>query len=356
MKKFDKMMKQLSREINVPESYNKKVDKVLHSVMEKEEKDGKRKMDKWVFRLAACLIGVICLLSVSAFDVHADIFSFFKQTIMDFLGRNVQDDIGEMGVESNEIYVAGKPDLMLELQETVIDSHSIYLLVRITAPSDIEFSEKISFDYFCFCKGQNYNNSQLLSGTKSCELLEVSEERTNIATYVVSMVFDEELEEGSEVTACFKDLELEPYSDKPQMLVEGMWSVTFPLERTVTDSITIQGTSDMTFSYHDTTAVLKEMELTPLGMVVLSDISEFPEDELGTSDTTIAIRLKMIDGSEQTIVSHNPKEEGYVQGGSSSFSEENGRTYQKDTLEFTNMVNISKISGVYIEDLYVSVK
>lgn len=356
MTKFDKRMKELSREIEIPASYDEKVDEILRSIAQKEEKPKKNTAGKWVFRVAVCLIGIVCLFSVNAMSVEADIFSFFKQTIMDFLSKDTEIDVQEIGVDSNAVYVEGKPDLMMELQETVIDSHSIYLLVRITAPANVAFAENVSFDYFCFCKGENYNSSQLLSGSRSCELLEASEEKPNTATYVVSLVFDEELEEGSQVTACFKDLEIDPYSDHPQLLVEGMWSITFPMERTVTDNITIEGDEEMTFPYINTTASLEEIELTPFGIVIISDVSNFPYDELGISDTSIAVKLELIDGSEQIIVSHDPEEEGFVQGGSILFSEENGKAYQKDTLEFTNMIDISKVSGIYIEDLYIPVK
>ena len=50
---------------------------------------------------------------------------------MDFLGRgNSGEDITGMGVGSERLSVGSKQDLMMELQETVIDSHSIYVLVK----------------------------------------------------------------------------------------------------------------------------------------------------------------------------------------------------------------------------------
>ena len=357
MKKFDKKIKELSKNVEIPASYDEKLDQILQSIAEKEEKPKRKETGKWAFRAAVCLIAfIVCLLSVNAFSVKADIFYFFKQTIMDFLGNDTEEDVREMGVDSNHIYVESKPDLMIELQETVIDSHSIYLLVRITAPADIELAENISFDYFCFCKGENYNNSELLSGSRSCELLEVNEKKSNMATYVVSIVTDEELEEGGMVTACFKDLEADPYSDDPQLLVEGMWSITFPVERTVTENVRIEGKADMVFPFIDTTASLVEMELTPSGMEVLSDVSNFPYDELGISDTTINISLEMLDGSELVIQTRDPQQEGFIQGGSRSYDEKDGRSYQKDTIEFESMINIAKVSGIKIEDLYIPVK
>ncbi len=358
MSKFDRKIKKLSKNIEIPASYDEKVDKVLLDIMKKDEAILERKKrSRLVPRLAICFLCILCVASLYTIDAHADIFSFFKETILDFLGRgNSGEDIANLGVESEKQSVGSKPDLMMELQETVIDSHSIYLLVKITAPTNIRFEENILFDYFCFCKGSNYNVNQLIGGAISCELLEVHEDYSNMATYVVSLVFDETLEEGCEVTACFRDLTRDPYSPDPELLVGGVWSLTFYYNPTVTDHISLEGKPDMLFSYINTTAELKGIELSPFGILVRSDVSNFPSDELGISDTTIAIRLKMIDGSELTVVSHDPKERGYIQGGSISFMEEGDKTYQQDNLEFTNMINIGKVVGIYIEDLYVPIK
>lgn len=357
MKKIDKKIRNLFNKIEVPASYDEKVDKLLLDIMKKETVLEKRKISKPLLRLAVCLLCIFCVVSLYTLDAKANIFSVFKETIMDFLGRgNSEDDIEDLGVESEKQSVESKPDLMMELQESVIDSHSIYLLVKITAPPGIRFEENVLFDYFCFCKGTNYNVDQLLGGSTSCELLEVYEDRPNVATYVVSLVFDETLEEGCEVTVCFSDLTKDPYSSSPELLVEGVWSLTFYYYPTVTDRIEIEGTSDMIFPFIDTTAEVKGIELTPFGILVNADVSNFPSDELGVSDTNIAIRLKMLDGSELTVVSHDSEEQGYIQGGSISFTSEGDRTYEQVNLEFTNMINIGKVVGIYIEDLYVPVK
>lgn len=358
MNKFDEKIKKLSKNIEAPASYDEKVDKVLLDIMKKDEVILEKKRNgKLLPRLAVCLLCIFCAVSLYTLDVHADIFSFFRETIMDFLGRgSSEEDLTGMGVESERQAVGSKPDLMMELQESVIDSHSIYLLVKMTAPTNIRFEENILFDYFCFCKGTNYNVDQLIGGAISCELLEVNEDCPNMATYVVSLVFDEVLEEGCEVTVCFRDLTRDPYSSSPQLLVSGVWSLTFYYNPTVTDQIRLEGKPDMVFPYINTTAQLTGIELSPFGIQVRADVSNFPSDELRLSDTTIAIRLKMIDGSELTVVSHDPEERGYIQGGSVSFSSEGEKTYQQANLEFTNMINISKVMGVYIEDMYVPIK
>lgn len=358
MNKFDKKIKKLTKNIEAPASYDEKVDKVLLDVMKRDKTIlEKRKNSRLLPRLAICLICIFGIISLYTIDAHANIFAFFKETILDFLGRgNSEEDIANMGVESGKQIAESKPDLMIELQELVIDSHSFYLLVKMTASSGIRFEDNVLFDYFCFCKGPNYNVNELICGTISCELLEVHADRPNVATYVVSLVSDEELEEGCEVTVCFRDLTKDPYSSNPELLMEGIWSLTFYNYPTVTDHKEIEGTPDMIFPFINTTAEVKSIELTPLGLVVCADVSNIPSDELGISDTTIAIGLKMVDGSRLTIVSHDPEEEEYVHSGMNSFWEEEDKTYQQVTLEFTNMINIEKVLGIYIEDLYVPIK
>lgn len=362
MTKLDKELKKMSKHVNIPESYDRKVEETLEKLPEKEDKSQKEEIipkkfgRKGILQVAICILCIVFLITFSIHDVRANIYDFFKHTLMDFLQHDLEENTEDYGVESVDIYVESKPDLMMELQEAVIDSHNIYLLVKITAPTDIEFAENITFDYYCFCEGQNYNINQLLSGANSCELLEVSRERPNVATYIVNMVLEQELEVGTEVTACFKDLTRDPYSDSPELLVEGMWSLTFPFEPTVTDNISIEGNSDMIFPYNNTTATVERIEVTPLGMVVMADISNFPSDEWGISDTSLSVRLKMIDGSEEVILSHNLEDETFVQCSSRECSEENGKFYQKDVIEFPSMINMNMVTGIYIEDLYIPVR
>lgn len=357
MNKFDRDIKKLTKKIEVPASYDEKVDKVLLDIMKRDEtvlEEKKQTAYRLLPRLAACLLFIILAASLFTLDAHADIFSLFKETIMDFLGRgNSAEEMEKMGVGSEKMSVGSRPDLMMELQETVMDSHNIYLLVQMTAPPDIRFEEDVLFDYFCFCKGTNYNVDALLGGSRSCELLEVDGDHPNTATYVVSMSFDQALEEGSEVTVCFEDLTKDPYSDDPKLLIDGVWSITFRYDPTVTGRVEIEGEPDMVFSFLGTTAVLKRLELSPFGILVYADVSDFPREELSVSGVDIAVRFKMTDGSELTVVSHDPEKEGYVQGGGISFHEEGDKTYEQMNLEFTNMIDVGKVEGIYIEDLYV---
>ena len=160
MNKFDKEIKKLTKNIEVPASYDEKVDKVLLDIMKRDEIIlEKKRNSRLLFRLAVCLICICCAISLYTLDAQANIFSFFKETILDFLGRgNSEEEIEEMGVESEKQSVESKPDLMMELQESVIDSHSFYLLVKMTATPGIRFEEDVLFDYYCFCEGSNYSS------------------------------------------------------------------------------------------------------------------------------------------------------------------------------------------------------
>lgn len=354
--KFDKKIKDLSRDIDIPKSYDKRVDELLLQLDDKEAAPKRRHTWKFAFGLVVCLLFLGGFLFFGKFDMEANIITYLKETIIDFLKGDSDIDTDKSGVESKKMYVEGKQDLMLELHEAVIDAHGIYLLVRVTAPTNIKFSGEIGFDYFCFCQGSNYSNNQLLGGARDCQLVKVDSEKPNVALYMVSQAVKGTLEEGSDVTVSFKDMMLNPYSENPQMLVEGMWSLTFPYYPTVKEDVMIEGTSDMVFPYINTTATVKSIELTPLRIVLFSDVSNFPDDERGVSDTTIAITLEMLDGKKKVIVSHDPDEEGYIQGGSISFSEVDGKTHQQDNLEFTDMIDINKVVGIYIEDLYIPVE
>lgn len=355
MTNFDKKIRELSRNVDIPKGYDKRIEDILQKIPETEEHYSGRKhwLNKKKLSVAFCLICIVSVLGMGAIEANANIFETFKLTIMDIL--NIGEEDKELGVESKKEQIESKLDLMLEMQEAVIDDQGVYLLVKITAPAGITFNEEVSFDYFAFCEGENYNADKLIGGGRDCHLLETMEEKPNVATYVVNLAADMRDLEGKYVTAYFKDLTLDPNGENPQLLVEGMWSVTFLSDITVKEKIEIEGKPDMEFSFVDTTATVENIELTPLGLTILSDVSRFPFEDLGISDTSIAVRLKLIDGSEIHIMPHDPEEEWIVDSGSTEYSEENGKSFQKDVYLFTSAIDITKVVGVYIQDLYVPV-
>lgn len=357
MTKFDKKIKKLSKEFIVPQEYHQKVDEVLESIQEESMSSHTKRPS---MRLAGSAVVVFlfimgCMLFSNSKEVKADFFRGFMQTIMDFFG--IEEEASQnIGITSNKDDYAAKQDLMIELLEEVIDSRNIYLVIKITASPEIRFEEQIGFDYFGFCRGSNYNSSDLLPGATDCKLLEVLEKKENVAAYVVSISTNEELKEGEEVSAFFKDLTLDPYGENPQTLVEGIWSVPFTISYTVSEEVSRKGTEEMVYPFLGMTAAVKELKLTPLGLSVISDVSNVPYEELCVADGTIAIRLKMIDGGELTVVSHDAGESTISNTVSNYIFQESGKTYIERTCQFDKPVDAGQVLGIYVEDCYVPIK
>ena len=140
MSKFDKKIKRLSKEFQVPETYYQKIDKIIGSIQEDQVVMPKKKP----FVKVAAAIAALCILITgffffsSAEVAEASFFQTFRQSIMDFFGMG-EEESQEMGIESKKEDAVSKPDLMMELQEVVMDTQSIYAVVKITAPPEVEF-------------------------------------------------------------------------------------------------------------------------------------------------------------------------------------------------------------------------
>lgn len=357
MDKFDKEMKRLSKEFQVPETYHKKVDAILETIQE----DCVVAPRKKPFVKAAIVMMAFCLAIAGFFFfsgaevAEAGFLETFKQTILDFFGMG-EEESKKLGIESEKKDAVSKPDLMIELQEVVMDTQNIYAVVKITAPPAVEFKEGMTFDYFGFCEGTNYNVSTLVPGSRECTLLEVMEDKSNVATFVVNVGTDQQLEEEKDVTVFFENLIAGPYEDKPEVLVEGIWSLSFITSYTNSKEITVEGTDDMKYSFSYATADIKEIKLLPLGLTLVSDVSMIDEDTRNTTDTRIVIRLKMIDGSEIIADSPNLEDDCLVNGGSVGWYDEDGRSYQKYVGQFREAIDISQVMGIYIADYYVPLK
>lgn len=355
MTRFDRNIKKAAKNFKVPESYEKRVEETIQSLSEDDvsfpcERPKKSYKGMLVF-VCACLI---CMVLFSTAEVtQAGFLEMFRETIIDFLGIETKES-KSMGIESRKDNAVSKPDLMIELQEKVIDSQNIYLIVKVTAPADIVFRDEIGFDYFAFSEGTNYNSEYLLPGARDCQLLEVLKGKSNIATYIVNLSSTQELQEGMEVTAFFKDLVDDPLSEHPNVLVEGMWSVTFVVEPTVSEVIQIKGTPGMTYTFLDTPAKLEKLQLTPLGLTFVADISEVDHEQLGFADTSMVIRLKMIDNSELTVSSHDMEAYTITNSSSYSFEETDANIWITATYQFDTPISVAQVSGVYLEDYYLS--
>ncbi len=354
MAKFDRKIKKLSKEFQVPESYHRKVDEILETIRENDVPAPRTKVSLRVAGIvAACCILLTGYLCFSGTVVaEAGVFELFRQTILDFFGIG-EDESQQIGIGRDKERGVSRPDLLIELQEKVMDSQNIYLMVKVTAPPDVELNEKVTFDYFGFCKGSNYNAMDVLPGVRDCELLELLEGEKNMATYVLTISTDQQVEEGEEVTAFFKDLVRDPYGEDPQLLVEGMWSVSFTSSYTVSDDAAVEQAGDTVYSFMGTTAMVKDVKLLPLGLTLVLDVSNVPEEELHTANPGITVRLKMADGSEKAVESTDPEEATIASGSSIAEYEEEGKRFHKLTSQFEEAVDTSQVVGVFIEDCYV---
>lgn len=358
MNNFDKKIREHARKIEIPEEYDERIEQVLRTLPEEEETESKKfvwhPQRRVVFAAAFALILVVMVAGINVAEANAGIFHRFKLTIMDILHIDQEDE--ELGVESRKKKIESKPELSLELQESVVDEQGVYLLVKITAPATVTFDEKISFDYFAFCEGDNYNTDQLIGGGTDCRLLEKDQEKSNEAVYVVTLTADMKKYKDKNVTVCFKDLTRDPNGDSPEILVTGMWSITFPAEMTVKNKVEMEGNEKLEFPFINTTAYIKRIKLTPLGITLLADVSRVPFEDLGVSDTSITLRLKMIDGSELAISSPEPGEKWIVESGNIEFEQKKGHSYEKCIYSFQEAINVAKVAGIYVQDLYVPVE
>lgn len=358
MTKFDKKVKRLSKEFQVPETYHEKVDEILETI-QKNHVAAPRK--RWFVKVAVIMMAfcimIIGLFFFSGVEVaEASFYETFKQTIMDFFGMG-ESESQEIGIKSKKEDAVSKPDLMIELQEVVMDTQNIYAVVKITAPPDVDFKEGMTFDYFGFCEGTNYNASSVISGARQCTLLEVMENKTNVAAFVVDIGTDKQVEEGKEVTAFFKDLLDGPqYKDDSKVLIEGMWSFSFVASYTNSKEITVKGTDDMQYPFADKTADIKKIKLLPLGLTLISDVSRVDEQTRNTTDTRFVIRLKMIDGSEIIVDSPDLEDDCLVNSGSVVYYDKKGRSYQKYVGQFKKAIDINQVLGIYVADYYVPIK
>ena len=364
MTEFDKMMKDNSDKVHIPDGFDNKVKDVLDSLPERDETK-KRSGFRLSVLMAAIIIVAVAALGITAGRSDANIIDTFKMTLKDILysgegegadgadDKSLKDD--PAGIESNTESIKAKRDLMIELNETIIDSNGIYALVQITAPSDVELDNTIGFDYCALCQGTNYSADNLIGGAISCDYFEGTRTRPNVALYVVKFTGDISEYEGKDISVCLKDLTRDPNGEEREVLVEGMWSASFVADKTVRDSVAFTGDEEIDIPYINSTATIEELELTPLGISLTANVSGIPFDQLGVSDTTISLKLIMADGEELIISPYDEKGRYIVESGESEFDQVDGISYQKDIYSFTEAVDINSVMGVYVQGVFVPV-
>lgn len=297
---------------------------------------------------------------------HMKVFVEFKESLKSFFGLQKevsnQDDSDTQGilVDSIEEYIetdysVSKPDILIELNEKIIDSQGIYLLVKVTAPSDIKFDESIGFDYVAFCEGDNYNADKLISGAKDCSLLEVSQIKDNVATYVCKIVPDIKISDGQNITISFKNLVRDPNEDA-QVLVEGMWSVNFSADYTIKKVITNEETQNVSINYMGDKAVVESYEITPAGMKLVIDASNIPYDDFAVNDTNCSLVLRLIDGTKIDLYSVQNGWAQIIDSSSDYLDIIDNKTIMTKNYSFKQLVDINKIIGFYVEDEYIEVQ
>lgn len=371
MNEFDKMMKADSDKVDIPSNYNNRVDGVLNSLPERDVKPVRRSRIPIIAAVVMAVSLFVVTLSVGKVQSNANFFESFKLTLMDIFhigtGDNnsehgndaeasYQEKADKLGVESRTEEIKAKMDLMMELKETIIDTHGIYVLVQITAPSDIAFNDDISFDYYAFCEGSNYNADNVIGGAISCSFLERRKSSPNVVLYVMELTGDIGQYMGKDISACFKDLTVNPNGDDREVLVEGIWSISFVADSTVREGIEISGDGEISFPYISTTASIMKLEMTPLGLSMTSDVSNMPFDELGVSDTTISLRIRMVDGTEYVLSPYEDSERYIVDSAESEFDQADGISYQKDIYSFSSPIDIDRVLGFYVQDVFVPVQ
>lgn len=361
MLNLDKRLYDDIRKLKIPKEYSEKVDKTLDALSDNEaiSKRKKGKMGKYLIKIAACLALLTTLGVVTELKADAGIFTIFKQTIMDIFEKDGEETPEELGIESQETIVADKRDLRVELSEIVADRQNLYVLIHVIAPTDIEFKDDISFDYFAFVKGKNYNQENLISGITDCFLLEISEESKNEATYIASITTPDDIMEDSEVTLFLQNLVKNTDEKEPEVLVEGMWSFNFKVAYTIEEDAVIEfeGTEEMEYQLLGKTAQILNVRLTPLSVEICSDVTEVTYDVLNVSDVTKRISLLMIDGKEIVLMSQDVGEvleSGAM--GSVSYEDVDEKIHQTLLFEFENTIDVGKVLGMYIEELYIPIK
>lgn len=354
---FDRSIRKMAKKFQPPGSYCQKVDDLLDQIGEDRVPVPKRRP----FAKAALLMMAVCLMTSCFFllsdtkPAEASILESFKQTILDFLGID-ETEAEQTGIGSEKKAAVSKPDLLMELGEVVMDTQSIYAVVKITAPPGMEFKPGMTFDYFGFCEGTNYNAPGLVPGATECTLLDVLPGKKNVGLFVASIGTTSQLAEGTEAVIFFKDLISGPYTDTPDVLVEGMWSLPFTASLTSSKKLVVKGTKSMKFPFAGKKATVKKLRLEPLGLTLVSDVTGTSLETLYTTDTRFPVRLKMIDGSELLLDSPDPEAQTLVKSSSVKPYEKKGRLYQKYVWQFGKALDIDRVLGIYLADYYIPMK
>lgn len=352
MTDFEKNLKEDCENMQVPEAYSRRVQETLEQLPEKE-KPRKKIYRTFAFRFACILVLAVCLVLYGSRSASANIFADFTKTLLNYFHIGENDEGDNSGVESGTEEAVSRPELNIRLKETVVDKNCIYALVDVTFPMEVDFTKNVGFEYFAFCRGESYNADDLIGGATDCALFEVRPNSNHEATYVVSITTTQNIEDGESVMVYFQDFSLNPFGEEPEKLVEGMWKLSFTAEYTVADEVLIEGDREMAVPYIDKTAYVQGIRMTPLGMTLDLDVTEVPEEVINVSDSRVRVSLLLIDGREILLMSHDFEEEVFVSASETVFDNKDGRLYASMHYEFAETIDLNKVAGVYLEDVFI---
>ena len=353
MDELDKKIKELSMTIPVPEGYDSRIEDILASLPEQNNRFKKSNRSRLqMIYAAAAVFAVLCIgtVIIGKTDAAANIFKLIGQSITEFFGISTTDD--DMGIESKRVNKIVKSDITMQLQEFSMDENRVYLNVLVSAPKDVRFSEKVQFDYFGICRGDTYNPEKLLGGAKSMEYLGIVNAKNNTAQYILTLTTDEVIKDGDKLVAFFDDMTLDPNSDTPQTLIRGNWRIGFTAQNTVSSEKT-EEKIEKSYPFLGKNVIVKKIETSPLGVTITTDVSEFTQDEVNTSDMRIEAGLNLDDGKTMILSSRKDGVEADVDSGSISVENKGKKIYIVYSFTFKKAVKTKTMQSIYIEDVSV---
>ena len=356
MDELDIRIKELSKSFRIPDGFDKRIDSLLDALPPRSENVAKnnahgRNRFRMLYAAAACFL-VLCIgtVIIGNTEAGAKFFQIIGLKISEFFGSAPDEDTG---VGTKQVNRITRGDITIRMQEFTMDKNTIYLNLLVSAPKEVTFTEKVDFDYFGICRGKTYDPEQLLGGARSMKYLGMVAGKENTAQYILNLSTNEVIRDGDPLVVFFDDLTLDPNSDAPQALVEGHWELPFTAEGTVPAETAVPVDEETTYPILGKTATVKDIDVSPLGITIVSDMSEFPEDELGVSDTRIEAVLHMADGSERILSTRRDDITPDVESGSIATENKDDKVYMTYTFTFEKPVKTADMRSLTIEGVEV---
>ena len=362
MDELDIRIKDLSKTLRIPDGFDERIETMLDALPPRSEDATKKRNQtrthernrfRILYAAAACFL-VLCIgtVIIGNTEAGAKFFQIIGQKISEFFGANPDEDTG---VGTKQVNKITRGDITIRMQEFTMDNNTVYLNLLVSAPKEVTFTDKVEFDYFGICRGKTYDPEQLLGGARSMKYLGMVTGKENTAQYILNLSTDEVIKDGDPLVVFFDNLTLDPNSDAPQALVEGHWELPFTAEGTVPAETAVPVKEETTYPILGKTATVKDIDVSPLGITIVSDMSEFSEDELGVSDTRIEAVLHMEDGSEYVLSTRRDDISTDVESGSVATENKGDKLYLTYTFSFEKPVKTADMRSLTIEGMEVPI-